>query len=158
MTESFLIDTNIGDFLWDEELIEEVNTLIEEKEMELLVTHIQIDEWKGISEEEKHQGIMSLDWEKLPTGAAVFGVSRFDESRFGDGSEGGLNIEVIRNKHGEGDYKHTEDSLIASTAERDADYLVSNDRRMKNQVRKKGTVQVINQKEFRDKIEELPKD
>jgi predicted nucleic acid-binding protein len=152
MKDSFHIDTNIGDFLWDEELIEEVNDLIEEDEMELLVTHIQIDEWKGISEEEKRQGIMSLDWEKLPTGAAVFGVSRFDESRFGDGSEGGLSIEVIRNKHGEGEYKHTEDSLIASTAERDADYLVSNDRRMKNQVRKKGTVEVKDKEEFKSYI------
>lgn len=153
MTESFLIDTNIGDFLWNEDLIEEVNALIEEEKIRILVTHIQIDEWHNISDGEKRKGIMNIDWKKISTSAAVFGVSRLDNSRFGDGSEGGLNIEVIRNEEN-GKYTHTEDSLIASTAERDADCLVTADRRLRNQVEKKGTVKVRDKEEFRDCIEE----
>lgn len=158
MSKDFLIDTNIGDFLWEEELIKEVNNLIEEGKMSVLVTHIQIDEWKDIPDEEKRTEIMEINWENVLTSGNVLGVSKFDNCRLGDGSEGGLSIEVIRNKHEEGGYTHTEDSLIASTAERDADYLVSGDRRLRNQVEKKGTVEVKDKEGFRDKIKELEED
>ena len=91
---------------------------------------------------------MDIGWEKIPTSGAVLDVSKFDNCRLGDGSAGGLSIEVIRNQK-DGEYTHTEDSLIASTAERDADCLVTEDRRLRNQVEKKGTVKVKDKEEFR---------
>ena len=154
MTESFLIDTNIGDFLWNEDIIEKVNALIEEEKIRILVTHIQIDEWSNIPEEGKRSEIMDIGWEKIPTSGAVLDVSKFDNCRLGDGSAGGLSIEVIRNQK-DGEYTHTEDSLIASTAERDADCLVTEDRRLRNQVEKKGTVKVKDKEEFRKYLSKI---
>lgn len=145
----YMIDTDAGDYLYDNNLITRTNKLIEKNIIEILVTNIQEDQWEQIPEKksEKKKAIQKLKWTKIPSSANLLGISKFDQSTFGDGSESGLNVDKIKTEE-----NHHRDSLIGSTAEEHADFFVAIDNRFSNQMEKKSSVKVLSGKKLKNRI------
>ena len=130
--EKYMFDTNIFNDMVDGKL--EISDIVNCKKVEIYVTHIQIDEINKCSDEDK-RARLSMFMVKIkpiliPTSSCVFDVSRFDESKFGDG--------IIFNKIKKGNINQVEDSLIGETAIKEGIVLVTNDKRLKNIVIKLG--------------------
>ena len=130
--EKYMFDTNIFNDTVDGKL--EISDIVNCKKVEIYVTHIQIDEINKCSDEDK-RARLSMFMVKIkpiliPTSSCVFDVSRFDESKFGDG--------IIFNKIKKGNINQVEDALIGETAIKEGIVLVTNDKRLKNIVIKLG--------------------
>ncbi len=98
---------------------EHIETLITAGDLTILTTHLQEDELAKIPDDAKREAIARLPREQIPTYGMALDDSRLDMARLSEG-EG---IEEIRR----GNVKNTEDSLIAATADVDADILVTED-------------------------------
>lgn len=126
-----MLDTQIYDWIIDTpEMVERLNRLSREGKVRILCTHIQEDELVRIPDEKKRAAVASIIKEKVPTSGGVFNVSKWNEFSWGDGSPGGFSIDDVRSPS----KGHTEDALIATTAVRDADVLVTEDRRLANRM------------------------
>lgn len=129
-----MLDTHIYDLIVDTHgMAERLCQLVSEGKVVILCTHIQEDEVARISDERRRghiTAIMKLA-KKVPTNGAIWDISRWDEGTWGDGSSGGMSIDEVRSPSA----GHGKDALIATTAARDADILVTNDRRLANRVR-----------------------
>jgi rRNA-processing protein FCF1 len=129
ITEKYIFDTNIFDDIVNEKLkVSDIVKYKNYKKVEVYVTHIQIDEINKCSDVDKRARLNIFMVKIRPilisTSSCAFDVSRFDESRFGDG--------IIFNKIKKGNIIHVEDALIGETAIKEGIILVTNDKRLKN--------------------------
>ena len=127
-----MLDTQIYDLIVDTPgMTERLNELSREGKVVVLSTHIQEDELAEIPDKRKRAAVARIVKEKVPTSGAIWDISRWDEGTWGDGSSGGMSIDEVRSPSA----GHGKDALIATTAARDADILVTNDTRLANRVR-----------------------
>lgn len=130
--EKYIFDTNIFDDMVDGKL--ELSDIVNCKKVEIYVTHIQIDEINKCSDVDRRARLNIFMVKIRPilisTSSCAFDVSRFDESKFGDG--------IIFNKIKKGNINQVEDALIGETAIKEEIVLVTNDKRLKNIVIKLG--------------------
>ena len=122
-----MLDTQIYDLvITTPNFIERLNRLSEEGKITILCTHIQNDELSKIPDANKYAEIAKIKRTQVTTAGAVYGFSKYDASTYGNGSLGGISIDQIRSTS----KGHTKDALIATTAARDADVLVTEDDRL----------------------------
>lgn len=123
----FMLDTNIFDAIIAEPgMVDRLNKLSEAGKVILLTTHIQEDELAAIPDPPKRAEIAKIVRRCTTTDGAVFGVSRYGMATFGGQGESGCSINDVRTVSG----GHTNDALIATSASRDADVLVTNEDRL----------------------------
>jgi hypothetical protein len=141
MADRFLLDSMIHDKLVDEpDLLVLASRLVSEGMIEMLSTHVQADEIARTPGLERVRQLMTVPAKKVPTSGIVFGVSRFGEARFAE-------TEPYETLQG-GNVAHSEDALIASTAQYEDATLVTDDRRLASRARKQG-IAVVGWIEFR---------
>ena len=129
--QKIMLDTNIYDkIIATSGMSEHLNPLSKDGKITILCTHIQEDELANIPNEQKRKLIEEIVKIKVPTNGMVWDVSRWDEATFGNGSSIGFGIDDIRSPS----KNHTGDSLIATTAARDADIFVTDDIRLTNRM------------------------
>ena len=122
-----MLDTQIYDFIVDTEgMTDRLNKFSVENRILILATHIQEDELVKIPDDRKRRAINEIVREKVVTSGAVWGVSKWGEATWGDGGSGGISIDEVRSPS----KKHTKDALIATSAAKDADVIVTEDRRL----------------------------
>ena len=129
--EKYIFDTNIFDDIVSEKLkVSDIVKYKKFKKVKIYVTHIQIDEINKCSDVDKRARLNIFMVKIRPilisTSSCAFDVSRFDESKFGDG--------IIFNKIKKGNIKYVEDALIGETAIKEGIILVTNDKRLKKTV------------------------
>jgi len=118
----------------------------------ILNTHIQDDQLSEIRKECKREAVAKVPGHKIPTSAAIWGVSKWDEACWGDGA-GDIKISDVQR----GNPKHSEDALIAVTAASHADVLVTHDTRFSSRVGATNSkLKVWNFQEFCSFINSLP--
>jgi hypothetical protein len=128
----FMLDTHIYDLIVATSgLVDQVNGLVAAGKATILCTHVQDDELANILDAHKRAEVLRINRRRVPTAGAVFGLSRYGASTYGDGSTGGIALDQVRSAA----RGHTKDALIASTASREADVLVTEDRRLVNRLR-----------------------
>jgi hypothetical protein len=121
----------IYDKLVDEpDLLILVARLVSEGKVELLSTHVQADEIARTPDPERARQLMTVPAKKVATSGIVFGVSRFGEARFAEREP----YETLQG----GNVTHSEDALIASTAQFEEATLVTEDRSLTSRARKQG--------------------
>ena len=126
-----MLDTQIYDLIVDTPgITERLNQFSREGKVLVLCTHIQEDELASIADKRKRAAVAGIIKEKVTTSGAVYGVSQYGQATYGEGSSGGVSIDDIRSPS----RKHTKDALIATTAARDADVLVTEDKRLANRM------------------------
>lgn len=135
VTEKYIFDTNIFDDIVNEKLkISDIAKYKNFKKVKIYVTHIQIDEINKCSDVDKRARLnifmVKIRPILIPTSSCAFDISRFDESKFGDG--------IIFNKIKRGNIKNVEDALIGETAIKEGITLVTNDKRLMNIVMELG--------------------
>jgi hypothetical protein len=107
-------------------LVERINVLSNEGEIEILSTHIQDGQLSRIPDSQKRTKISKINRRGVVTDGFILDLSLLDEAAFCDGE--GVSLRDIQSDSN----RHTEDALIATTASRDADVLVTEDRRLFN--------------------------
>ncbi len=144
----FMLDTNIFDLIIDSDMVtNKVCGLVQQGLMKIVTTHIQEDELGKIPDVAKRKKVALVPREIIDTSGFVWGASRYDMARFG-----GEGIDEIR----QGNPRHTEDALIAATAEGQADVLVTEDATLGRRVRSQGfKVEVWSYQRFSQHIESL---
>jgi hypothetical protein len=128
-----LVDANAIDPLVDMPGAYEVlRAAVDAGELELLFTHITVDELCATPDEERraHLLILLIDLGRLiPTGAFVMDFSRLDFARLDDDDDEAF--EAFRS----GNIRHTRDAMIAVTAQVEQCAVVTFDRRLTNRSR-----------------------
>lgn len=133
--EKYIFDTNIFDDIVSEKLkVSDIVKYKKFKKVKIYVTHIQIDEINKCNDEDKRARLSMFMVKIRPilisTSSCAYDVSRYDESKFGDG--------IIFNKIKRGNIKHVEDALIGETAIKEGIILVTNDKRLKKTIMELG--------------------
>ncbi|WP_432015611.1 hypothetical protein [Streptomyces cucumeris] len=140
----FVLDSNAIDPIADIPGAYEVTRkAIDDNKIELLITHVNIDEIAAVPDLERRSSLLLIlcDLGKLvPTGAAVLDYSRLNFCRLHDDEEA---TEALRS----GNIDHTRDALIAVTAEVEDCTLVTNERRLTNRARDRG-IEVLTTQEL----------
>jgi len=122
-----MFDTQIYDLVVAESgMTEALNKLSADGKLRILTTHIQSGEIEAITDKVKKYAIRQIVINLVPTNGAVYGVSVYGMATYGDGSQNGFSIDDVRSKA----KGHTHDALIATTANRDADVFVTEDKRL----------------------------
>lgn len=122
----FMLDTQIYDLIIAVPgFIEQINRLTSNGEVEILCTHIQNDELFNIQDAHKRAEVARIKRRQVTTAGAVYGISKYGMATYGNGSSSGISLNQIRSSS----KQHTKDALIATTASRDADVLVTEDKR-----------------------------
>lgn len=131
----FVLDSNAIDPIADSSgAYEATRTAIDDGKIELLITHVNIDELAAIPDLQRRSFLLLLLCDLgtlVPTGAAVVDYSRLNFCRLNDDEEA---TEALRS----GNIDHTRDALIAVTAEFEQCALVTNERRLTNRARDRG--------------------
>lgn len=134
-----VVDANAIDLFIDLQGAEEfVRSSVDHGQLEVLYTHITIDELAATPDQERRSRLLLLLvglGHLVPTGAFVLGFSRLGYGRLTSDGEA---LEAFRS----GNVVHTRDALIAATAQYEQCALVTNDRRLTNRARERG-VEVI---------------
>ncbi|PIC86115.1 hypothetical protein CSV72_09875 [Sporosarcina sp. P20a] len=145
-----MIDTNIYDCLIvDEEVLSLVRSLIGEEIIEILTTHIQIDEVNNVNDITMRNNLLTVPTNEIKTRILVIGHSRIGKSKIGIGKENGIKFISIHKDNP----KHINDAIIAVTANANADILVTEDKKLKQKVQAQSSkLQVWNYKEFKEHI------
>lgn len=131
-----LFDTNAIDTLalGDPALFDTLRRAVEDGRLECLWTHVTSDEICRIPDEAERSRriVLVASLARLvPTGAFVVGYSRVDFARLAEDPEA---VEAFRL----GNLKHTEDALLAATAEVEGAVLVTADRRLRARCEARG--------------------
>lgn len=134
-----VLDSNAVDPIVDRPgAYEAIRAAVDEDRLEVLFTHITVDELAEIPDPERRSQLLLVLFalgHLVATGAAVVGFSRLDFCRLNDDTEA---LEAFRS----GNIDHTRDALIASTAQFEQCALVTNDKRLTRRARERG-VEVI---------------
>lgn len=122
-----MLDTQIYDLLAGKPaIIASLNALQHANAISILSTQIQEDELAGIKDGVKAAEVAKIERHRVPTAGAVYGVSTFGTATYGDGSDSGISIDEVRSSS----KGHTRDALIATSASKQADVLVTEDDRL----------------------------
>lgn len=126
-----IFDSNVFDDLISGKLkLENIN----EKNHEIFITHIQVDEINECSDTEKRARLFNSMTEikpkKIPTESFIIGTSRIGSAKIGNGNL----IKKLRRRK----LKETNDALIGETAIKNNLTLITNDKKFKNKVIKLG--------------------
>jgi hypothetical protein len=113
------------------QMVECLNHLSKEGVIVVLCTHIQEDELAKIPDEQKRDAITKIITKKVTTSGGVLDVSKWNQFTWGNGGSGGVRVDDVRSPS----KKHTNDALIATTAAKDADVLVTDERRLSNRMK-----------------------
>jgi hypothetical protein len=122
---------------------EVVRGAVDTGQVEILYTHVNIDELAMIPDEDRRSRLLLLiaDLGKLvPTGAFVLNFSRLNFARLHEDEEA---TEALRS----GNIDHTRDALIAVTAEVEGSALITNEKRLTNRARDRG-IEVLTTVQF----------
>jgi hypothetical protein len=87
----------------------------------------------GIKNKAKSLTIAKIKRVLVNTAGTVYGVSKYGPSTYGDGKSSGVSIQEIRPPTTN---NHTRDALIATSASKHADILVTNDGRLYRRLEK----------------------
>jgi len=161
-----MLDTNVFDFLYDNDLIDWINSFVNNGRIKLYVTHIQNDELKKIKDPIKKEQIKKIQVILISTSGAVVGTETkrgFEGSRIGFATIDGIR-EISKIAESSGTDTHPlgkkADELIVNTAtEEKFDYLVSDDEDDIPKIAQKieSKVNVINCNEFQLLLESMNK-
>jgi hypothetical protein len=117
---------------------EVMRSSVDQGQLEVLFTHITIDELAATPDEDRRSLLLLLLVDLghlIPTGAFVLGFSRLSFARLTSDGEA---VEAFRS----GNIDHTRDALVAATAQFERCALVTSDQRLTNRARERG-VEVI---------------
>jgi predicted nucleic acid-binding protein len=135
-----MLDTHLLDELLDDpDLAQLLIRRVGDGAVELLVTHLQLDEVAAIPDSKSQrrlaldQLLATLPATRIPTYGFVVGRSRLNEARITD-DVGAALIERLRVEHA----GNTADAVIAATAWREGATLVTNDRRALRRASREG--------------------
>jgi predicted nucleic acid-binding protein len=119
----FFLDTMIFDKIADEPgAAALVGGLVEHRAIELLVTHVQMDQIAAIPDEGRRKQLLSrVPCRVVPTHGAIWDVSKWDMARY-------TSEPVERDIAGIQGRNNAEDALIGVTAKWDGATLVTEDR------------------------------
>lgn len=154
-----MLDSNIFDkLLADPGAVRVLNALTKRKLIVILTTHVQADELAAVpgTKAALRASLLAvyarLEMTEIPTSGAVFGVSKWDQSMWGDGS-GTLRISDIMRTNP----KDAEDALIAITADANADIFVTAETKdLPNRIKARGTaLQVLGYEDFMARMRAL---
>lgn len=130
---NFMLDSNAFDqIIVDPELIKAIVEASRLGKMRILVTHVQEDELKRMPDIQKLNAIAQIPREVINTSGAIYRVSKYGQAVYGNANINGLTLADVQ----KGNPKHAEDALIALTAFKHADVLVTEDRPFRNKVKK----------------------
>ena len=137
-----MLDTNIFDELLADPGSQQVlNDLIKRNVIVILTTHVQADEIAATPDSRAGHRVAlqamyaRLQMTEIATSGAVWDVSKWNRSRWGDGA-GGLRIGDIMRSNPE----DAEDALIAITADANADVFVTAETKdLPKRIRARGT-------------------
>ena len=149
-----MIDTNIYDSLIDDsKTFKLVEQLMEKELVKILTTHIQEDEVEQTKVTDKREELKKVPiTNKIGTSLFVIGTSRIGEARLGSGAENGVEFTRIQRSNS----KHTNDAIIAFTAAKEADVLVTEDAKLRAKLKAQSTtLEVWDYKRFTDYINSL---
>ncbi len=114
----------VYDAVCEAELDAAVSAACNDGTIELLMTHIQQDQLLAIPNDSLRSRVLTIPFVIAPTYGVVLGTSKNGLARWGEAEK----IEAIRSPSG----GHTEDALLAVTAQYDGATLVTNDKRLRN--------------------------
>jgi predicted nucleic acid-binding protein len=113
---------------------EAMRPAVDQGQLEVLYTHITIDELSAVPDEDRRARLLLLLVDLghlIPTGARVLSYSRLNYARFGNDSEA---LDAFRS----GNIKHTRDALLAATAQYEQCELVTADNRLLRRAQERG--------------------
>lgn len=152
MVTRIMIDSNIYDKLDESiDIHTNVKQLIAAGKLELITTHIQNDQIADIGDDEIRSALQSVTAKKIPTEAAVWGVSKFDEAKYGD-----EHTNEIVDALSIGNPRHKADALIGTTAILTADIFVTEDKTFGKRLRSLRTpLSVLEFEEFAEWLKKI---
>lgn len=130
-----LLDSNAFDAIaLDDATLALVEKAIQAGQLELVVTHIQIDEVSATPDEARRSRLLRLSsTANTVTAGFVFDVSRLDYAALMSEDEVAIYDRVTA-----GNVRHAEDALLLLTAKREGIAIVTDERRLPNQCRAEG--------------------
>jgi hypothetical protein len=144
--QGIMLDSNVHDLVAKDATLK---ALIEQCQRDgrirVLSTHIQADQLAAIPAERDIGQAVAVRSDHIPTSAAAWDVSRWDEAHWGsDAANNAFNKLAIGNP------KHAADALIGVTALSEADILVTNEKKgFRNRFARLGSnVRVMSTMEF----------
>jgi hypothetical protein len=134
-----VIDSMIVDLIMETPgLLESIRMAADRGALVIITTHIQVDQLAAAQGAEWREKLLAtydaLSNETIPTRGFVLGISRLDHARLGDGEESDVSLEMVKT----GGRGGLHDALIAMTASRDADVLVTEDENLMKKARAAG--------------------
>jgi hypothetical protein len=132
----YLLDSMIYDqLLNDRKCYDLIIQKCKEGSIEILITHVQLDQLKATPDLNKRQSLLSIvaniPSRKISTAGAVWGMSKWDEAKWGPGA-GDVQISDITN----GNLRHNADGLLVATAAAEADVFVTEEKRLPRKVQR----------------------
>src|SRR5262245_42570884 len=133
------IDTMIVDKIMETPgVLERVQAAGAAGKLSIVGSHIIRDQLEATPDPDHRQRLLStyegLPLKSVPTWGAVWGVSKYNQSLWGDGAETGIPIDEARTR-GRG---ALQDALIATTAAGEADVLVTDEWDLTKRVKRSG--------------------
>ncbi|MFD6490698.1 hypothetical protein [Streptomyces sp. NPDC060188] len=145
-----VFDSNAIDPIADTpEAYERIKKAVDTGALEVLYTHISIDELAEIPDLDRRQRLLLLlvsIGRLVATGSAVLDFSRLDFCRLG-ADEGEASFDGLRS----GSIRHTKDALIADTAAHEHCALVTNERRLTKRAAERG-IEVLTTRALLDEL------
>jgi predicted nucleic acid-binding protein len=133
----FMFDTNVfGKILW----IQVPHSLLTDRH-EYFVTHIQNDELNAAPQRVKNRLLtvfQVIPQQRIPTETAIWGISRFDMAKLGDGKLYNLILSELGNKKPLEAENNIKDALIGETAINNEIILVTDDKALIDSVERHG--------------------
>jgi len=145
-----MLDSMIYDKLIAEPgMVERLNALSKMGLIILLSTHIQEDQLADIPDPAKKSEVSRIVRRCVPTSGALVGISKVGMCTVGNGGRGGVTVADVLTKGG----GHAHDALIATTAAKEADVLVTDEKRLPKRVKAtKSSFQVWSFDQFKSHV------
>lgn len=126
-----MIDSNIYDKIAEDNLQGKITALCRRGSIEVLTTHIQLDELSNVLDDHYRSQLRSVEASCVPTDVIAWDVSRWDECKWGNRAANSLFTELKGDKS-----KRIRDAIIGTTAENIADIIVTEDVSFSNGLRR----------------------
>lgn len=131
-----MIDSMIFDkLIEDQRVLRALKELTEEGRVEVLVTHVQHDQLRATPDSQKRRRLLEVAGKVVPTHGVVVGVSGIGEARLADDQAMSVLRGVGERGQGRARRRHMIDALIAATAEKEADLIVTDDQKLRARLR-----------------------
>lgn len=135
-----MIDTNVFDFILDNQLIDLIKKLYSEKLIELHITHVQMDQIRSIVDETKKQSLLSIPfkqvllsvgWTTDDNESGGFKGPRADHFMAVNSDDAIILEECLKDRVNRSQRIFGDMGIIFTSFKEDMDYVVSADRDMK---------------------------